>query len=290
VEIDFLVADNSRSWHGGNSDLPELLRSRGLYKSLSLALAHREGINVPSSLLLLALRNDLIELFANEFRLPLMIRVDYQSRPNAKPLGGIQLRSLEIIDRVCANLFNQACLPLLHPNLDRFEDVFSVGVLLTEDNDQAEFEVVGKGFDAGDLRLGEAIPHESFAVSLDAGTVHRHWVIDDEVYRQQSKIRRARARKLRAYTDFVNKSGQMLSDLSRFDDSDSSSVSTEIAIPVHYDAMPQNLFGELVLVIRRLKSGVLRGLPKSKVYVASLSCLPNGDWVLWDVYGDWYFR
>jgi len=116
-----------------------------------------------------------------------MIRVDYKSRPSAKPLGGIQLQSLEIVDRVCASLFDQGCLPWLHPNLDRFEDLFSAGILLTEESDLAEFEIVGKGFDAGDLRLGKAIPHESFTASLETGAISCHRIIEDAIYRSNAK-------------------------------------------------------------------------------------------------------
>lgn len=290
MENGFLVADTSNVWRGQNSDLAEFLESRRLYKSLSLLLARRADIKVPPSLLLLSLRSDLIENFAEEFHFPLMIRVDYQKRPKVKPLGGIPLNSLEIVERVCGNLLHDACLPLLHPDLDRFKDMFSSGVLLSRDSDDAEVEVVGKGFDAGDLRLGNAVPHESFLVDAAVGAIRKHRVISDETYKRQRDIRRGIARKLRAYVGYANKSGRLLGDLARFDHEHTEMPDPEPPIPPRYQPMPRDVLYALLRVAQKVKSGVIPSLPKSKVYVASVSWLPNEGWVLWDVYGDWYFR
>jgi hypothetical protein len=288
VKNDFLVGDTSRIWRDESSDLIDLLDSRGLYKSLSLVLARREGIKVPPSLLLLAIRPDLIREFASKFDLPLMIRVDYQNRPKIKPLGGIPLYTTEIIGLACKRLLADGCLPLLHPHLDRFDDLFSCGALLVRDSDQVEVEVVGKGFDAGDLRLGIAIPDETFMVDIANGTTTRHGVIDDEAYQKQRQIRRNTARKLRAYTDFANKAGKLLGELDGFDHQ--APTPTEPLIPSQYQVMPTDVRNELLDIVRRIKSGVLYGLPSSEVYVASMSYLPNDGWILWDVYGEWYFR
>lgn len=284
------MGDRSRVWRDENSDLFELLNSRRLYKSLSLALARREGVKVPPSLLLLAIRRDLIETFAEEFDFPLMIRVDYEKRPEAKPLGGVPLYSMETVERACRNLLDRGCLPLLHPHLDRFKDLFSCGALLSRDSNEAEVEVVGKGFDAGDLRLGTATPHETFVVDIPDSAIRRHQVIADEAYQRQRDIRHRTARKLRAYTDFANKSGRLLSDLGGFGHEVSESADLEPLIPPRYQMMPHEVLRELLGVVRKVKSGVLDGLPHSKVYVASMSYLPNEGWLLWDVYGDWYFR
>lgn len=219
-----------------------------------------------------------------------MIRLDYGSRPAAKPLGGIPVYSLEIVARVCENLLDQACLPLLHPNLDRFEDQFSAGVLLSHGTDEADFEIVGRGFDAGDLRLGKAVPHESLVADLAAGTTKHHKVLADDVYQRQRALRLRMMRKLKAYTRFVNESASLLADLNRFDGQAAALPNPEVLIPARYEPMPNDVLRKLLGVARRVKADVLQGLSKSKVYVASMSYLPKEGWVLWDVYGDWYFR
>ncbi len=286
----FLVAAQSKAWRRGDPGLVSLLQAERLYKSLSLLLARNARVHIPPSLLLLAVRRDLIAKFATDFGYPLMIRVDYRSRPKAKPLGGVPLYSVDTMERVCENLVRRGCLPLFHPHLDRFKDIFSCGVLLTDHSHEVEVEIVGKGFDAGDLRLGKAIPHETFQLNLTAGSVGRHTMIADDVYRRERATRAKVVSRLRAYSDFVNQSATLLADLAQFDSASDNLVVPEVMIPSRYEAMPTQCFAELLGIIRVIKSDVLRFLPHSKVYVASLSFLPVGGWTLWDVYGDWYLR
>jgi len=273
-----------------DSGLVDLLRSDQLYKSLSLVLACNAGVKVPPSLLLLVVRRNLIAKFANEFGYPLMIRVDYRSRPKAKPFGGVPLYTLDTMQRVSEDLIGQGCLPIFHPHLDRFKDVFSCGVLFTDQDHKADVEIVGTGFDAGDLRLGKAIPHETVQLNLATGSIERRTIIADDVYQRERSARTKAIHRLKAYSDFVNHSAKLLADLGRFDLEFVDTDVSERMIPEHYETMPSPLLKELLGIVRVVKSDVLGSLPHSKVYVASLSYLPIEGWVLWDVYGDWYLR
>ena len=285
----FALATSSEVWLADHSSLKDLLTSQRLYKSLSLLLADRAGINIPASLLLLAARPDVIASFISEWGYPLMIRVDYRSRPSAKPLGGIPLYQLDTMNRVCERIFAGGCLPLFQNDLDRFKDVYSSGVLLSNENDTAEVEAVGSGFDAGDLRLGKIIPHETISLDLTRGTAERRRVISDEVYARERSVRASLVKKLTSYISFANQSAMLLSDLNNLDLS-SYSVDLEIQIPLHYERMPTELLSELLQIARTVKTIVLRDLPQSNIYVASLSYLTGVGWLLWDVYGDWYRR
>ena len=286
----FLVAAQATVWQRGDPELVNLLASERLYKGLSLLLACNAGVDIPSSLLLFEVRRNLIAKFASEFGYPLMIRVDYRSRPKAKPFGGVPLYSLDTMLRVGEDLISRGCLPLFHPHLDRFKDMFSCGVLLSDQDPKADVEIVGRGFDAGDLRLGKAIPHETVELNLTTGRVGRRTVIADDVYQRERTARAKVIRRLRAYSNFVNQSATLLSDLARFDLEFGGTDVSEMTVPEQYETMPRQFLNELFGIVRVIKSDVLRSLPHSKVYVASLSYLPIEGWVLWDVYGDWYLR
>jgi hypothetical protein len=290
VQNRFSVVTPAAVWQRGDPGLVGLLASERLYKSLSLLLACDAGVDIPPSLLLQSVKRAPIAKFAEEWGYPLMIRMDYRSRPNAKPLGGLPLYGLDTMQRVCEDLVSQGYAPLFHPHLDRFKDMFSCGVLLTRGDFEADVEVVGRGFDASDLRLGKAIPHESFGLNLAAGNIERHTVIADEVYQRQRAARAKVVHKLKAYSNYVNRSGVLLSDLDQFDAESGETDDSKLLIPPHYEAMPNQLLQKLLEIIGILKSDVIAFLPNSEVYVASLSYLPVEGWVLWDVYGDWYQR
>jgi len=267
----------------------EFLTFERLYKSLSLLLARQTRLKVPPSLLLLTPRNELVSTFADEFGYPLMIRMDYRGRPKTKPVGGIPLYELNTINRVCKHLLGSGCLPLLHPNFDRFKDVFSSGLLLSHESDLAEVEIVGRGFDAGDLRLGRTIPHETIGLDLATGRSKRCRVISIEAYTRERSARDTMVRRLLAYTNFANRSGKLLHDLSDLDLADFP-LKSKINIPPRYERISDELVRELLEIARAIKIAVLPGLPPSKAYVASVSYLVGEGWVLWDIYGEWYQR
>jgi len=219
-----------------------------------------------------------------------MIRVDYRTLPKAKPIGGIPLQDFDTACRVSEGVIKGGCLPLFHPHLDRFKDMFNCGVLFTNGSNLAEVEVVGKGFDAADLRLGKAIPHETFRLDLAAGTISSRAFISDDAYERGRAARAAWVLRLKAYTRLVNQSANLLQDLELLDPEPITVSDAQEEIPVHYERMPDDVLRQLAAIAQIIRQVVLQGLPPSKIYVASLSYLRSEGWVLWDVYGDWYRR
>lgn len=286
----FLVATGSKIWHAGDPGLPNLLRAQRLYKSLSLLLAHTAGVKIPPSLLLVDPRPGLVAAFARKWHYPVMIRMDYRTRPDAKPIGGIPLHDGGTVEHVCQYLIKSACVPLLQEHLDRFRDIFSVGALMTPDSDVADVEVVGKGFDAGDLRLGKVIPQETFRLNLTTGTCTDRKIIKPDTYHRERVARAMTIRRLKAYIEFANRSARLLRDLTELDPKAKLLRDAIGEIPPEYEEMPQELSRELAEIIGAIRSVALRGLPPSEAYVASLSFLRKEGWVPWDVYGDWYQR
>jgi hypothetical protein len=284
-----VVASETESWATAQANLPDLLRSKHLYKGLSLVLAGIAGINIPPSLLLLSLATEHINVFAKTYGLPLMIRVDYPRRPRPKPIGGIPIYALDTVLRVSRDVLQNGLMPLFHPHLDRFEDLFSVGVLINPESNEVEVETVGKGFDAGDLRLGKVRPHETFRMDLATAEIEGQRIISDESYRGERSERMSYVHRLKHYIGFVNTSATLLADLDQFG-TDPPGTDAAKEIPVHYHQMPEHLRRELSTLASKIKSGVIDKLPKSRIYVASLSYLIPEGWVLWDIYGDWYWR
>jgi hypothetical protein len=284
----FVVASEASVWRDHEVSAG-LLESHRAFKTLSLLLADIAGVNVPASLLLLARRADIASDFARVWGYPLMIRLDYRQYPRKKPLGGIPIYRHDIVVRVCDYIFEQACFPLFHPHIDRFQDLHSVGILLNKSDYQAEVEVVGPGFDAGDLRRGIAIPHERLSLDLASGTVKRRTVIPALEYGRDRAIRVMTATKLASYIDSVNRSGVLASDLNGIDPGPKRGVGRAV-IPEKYTELPCELVEALIEIGAALWTSVIPALPQSKSYVASLSCVEGRGWVLWDVYGEWYRR
>lgn len=263
------------------------LKNKKLFKTLSLLLSSRAQIKVLPTALLLDYNNKYIDELITLWGLPLMIRMDFQVLPSKKLLGGIPLYNIEIIESVSEFIFRENCMPLFHPHLDRFEDLYSCGVVLNNKDFKCTIEIVGKGFDASDLRLGSSNPHEIININLFDGTVNERFIIPKGEYNKSKLERTKKINKYLNYIEFVNNGGLLLSSLNKF------KVTSKPAnknIPESYTAIPSYILKELANIIFKIRLDVLEPLPKSDVYIASFSYLPNRGWVLWDIYGSWYSR
>jgi hypothetical protein len=272
-------------------ELERVLRSRHLYKTLSLLLARRVGVPILPTLLLVDDNPSALEKFGEAYGWPLMIRMDFSNLPKRKTLGGIPLRSLLIAQHVNRFLFDQKCVPLYHPHLDRFKDSHSCGVLLSHRSSEAQIEVVGQGFDASDLRLGNTTPHETIAADILDGCFRRTSQVSPQQYSQQRKERSDRIKSFIRYIDHANNYGELLPDLKRFDCVDEHTPRMAVRrLPKAYSPLEPAAIRELCDLSCRIHSTVMPALPKSEHCVASFSRVPRWGWVLWDVYGKWYNR
>lgn len=255
-----------------------------------MLIAQRSGLRVPPSLLLLDSDMGAIDAFVTDWSLPVMVRMDYSTLPRRKTLGGIPLYGLEAIKRISAFLFDQSCLPLFHPELARLENEFSVGILVSKNAKTAKLDIVGKGFDAGDLRLGWANPHQSFDVDLLNDNLTPLGRISDKDYRVERIQRLERRARLSRYADFANENGKLLHTLDGLKVTESEITKHEAAIPEAYGAIPLFHLKELAKIAGILSFEVVGQLPPSKEFVGSLSYLRGHGWLLWDIYGEWYKR
>lgn len=192
----------------------DVLKHRSLFKTLSLVLSHRAGVPTPPLLLLCWPKLQLIREAGERWGWPLMVRMDFETLPSPKFIGGIQVFTVESAVHVSNYLFSHKCFPLFHPHIDRFWNQYSVGILFDPSNPSVvHAEIVGEGFDAGDLRLGAAIPHEMAQIDLEAQMVKPLSRIDKDSYTRECAARRLRIEALRRYITFVNAEGRLSSDL-----------------------------------------------------------------------------
>jgi hypothetical protein len=281
-----MVSDGKAIW-GDEEVTVDRLSQHRVYKTLSILAAGSAGIPTPPFLLLLGEDPEALTYFAKQWAMPLMIRIDYRRLPRSKPIGGISIDKMETMMRVCRSLLAEDCYPLLHPNIDRMSDVYSCGAIMSAASLDAELEFVGRGFDAGDLRRGTAIPHERMRFNLSTGSISEHSVIAPDEY-EREKHRRARyATALDRYTSEVNKSGHLKSAINVASSGAYKSGALE-RIPTNYERVPKLALKSLLPLIDGIRLRVLSTLPPSAAYVASFSFLPNKTWVLWDIYGHWY--
>ncbi len=283
----FVVVGESETWSDAAVE-STYLSAQGLLKSVSLLCALRAGINVPPTLLALHLRWEPIARVAQAWGYPVMVRMDYAHLPRRKPLGGIPLFNPRRVKDVCNQLLRRGLVPILHPNIDRFRDIYSAGVLLSTGTDQARVEIVGRGFDAADLRLGKSVPHEGFTIDLGNGRIVDRNVISTDLYGRARRERIATISRLQQYANYANSVGRLLSSLTSFRPSRSQFAFH--TVPTEYVPIPGGPVTELLSAAQIIQRHVLRSLPPSPVFVMSLSYMPDAGWVLWDVYGHWYRR
>ncbi len=283
-----IVTTSSEIWYDDKVDV-DFLRTKGLYKTLSLALAAQNSIKIPPTLLMIDQNDNVLLELAKNWHLPLMIRLDYSSYPNPKPLGGIPLNSLKSLSKITNNLFINNCFPLLHPNINRFENIYSANVMLNSSEYNACFEIVGKSFDASDLRHGVGTLHEYFIYNLIENKINERYIIEDKRYDLERVNRAQRIARLKQYIKLANKNGYLSSSLAEYDVSDEQIYKEIKTIPIQYIPLNKSKIKHLVQLAWNIRN-IIPILPTTKNYIGSVSLVPNVGWILWDIYGEWYKR
>jgi hypothetical protein len=93
----------------------------------------------------------------------MLVRSDRVEEVGKYPRGGFVVGGQELKDAVASFLRAQRTVYLLEP-IDPLRDQYSVNVAEWPAAPTLEFEVVGRGFDASDLKRGDLSPHESLAL------------------------------------------------------------------------------------------------------------------------------
>jgi hypothetical protein len=273
---------------GGKIDKTYVL-PQGLYKTLSLVEASKAGIMIPKTLLVIDPDIESIRHFTSTWLMPIL-RVDYVSRPRNKLLGGIPITSMDSLKDILLFLNNKGYYLLLHPYIDRFQNIYSAGVLLERGSAISHVEIVGTGFDAGDLRLGLSAPHEMFEIDLYSNDKQNAQIISPQDYVESRRKRLERRALLRAYTRYVNSSKKLCSDLGEFNGLEGHIPEDSIFVPETYTPLTYEATQNLKHASRAILENVIEKLPPSKAYAASFSFFKQDGWLLWDIYGQWYER
>lgn len=274
-----------------NADIDRhLLRDRGLFKMLSIVLCSQYGLSVPNTALLLDRRKQQFFASIGNWSRPHIYRVEYTTRPDSKVLGGVPIQNQKIASQLTSSLFKSGYYPLVHSYLDRFQNSYSAGVLLSSDSSDAFFEIVGPGFDAGDLRLGLSNPHEVFSVNLRTSVIHEDWTIPQEQYVRSRQARCDRIARLSAYFKYVNSHAILLPELPKASVRAMSSSLGDLLPPKSYEPIPKTMMNRLIHIAESVRRTIIPQLPSSKSYAVSLSYVKPNAWIIWDIYGEWYER
>lgn len=269
----------------------DFLKSRKLYKTLSLLLSSRSGMKIaPTSLLFLANRISVLENDLGFWKFPTMIRMDYSNLPKDKPLGGIPIFNVDSLSKAMSNLFSLNLYPLLHPHVDRFKNIYSVGMRLTANDFLLLIESVGQGFDASDIRLGNSSPHQTTKVNLENNKIIDNKIISDLEYKKERDKRKLIVRQYQGYIKYINSTGNFVSSLDNIPAKFLQNELEEEKIPELYKPLSTTQIKELADIAWDIFIRVLPSLPPSKDYIISLSYTKELGWVLWDIYGGWYVR
>lgn len=268
--------------------LRHFLNEEGLYKTLSLLEACRHNIPIPPTVLFYNLGDGALNSLLAKWSLPVTMRMDYKAFPQSKPLGGISLASRTGVRRIMRFLYKHKLYPLLHPYINRFDNIYSVGALIRQDSLSVDVEIVGRGFDAGDLRLGQSCPHQRYTIDLSEGIIKELELIGERQYSDERKARIVRRSQLKSYAQYADDKGELLNNLNVLP----TPVVTgdDQSVPAIYSPIPGEHLRALSHIIEKVVLYVLQYLPYSNSYVASISYVKDKGWLLWDIYGSWYVR
>lgn len=131
----------------------------------------------------------------------LLVRTDKARETPPYPSGGYLL-GLDAIHESAPRLIDEGRVLFLLEPRSPFMDRYSLGVLSWPD-EPIQVEVVGPGFDSGDLKRGLTSPHESFEFARGMGGTGKgrmlsHTIVDSASYRDSWDRRRNRVRQLLA--------------------------------------------------------------------------------------------
>jgi hypothetical protein len=266
----------------------KFLFRNNLFKSYSLLLALKNKIPVSDTTVLTSTNSvDMLEDYWNNFDKPVMLRMDYEKFPNEnnKFIGGIPVYELSTLKEICKFLFRYKYIPVLQPYSNRFKNEYNMNCSFSNDNNELYIELAGKGFDAGDLRLGKIESHEKIVFDYNLWKILSRKIISSQEYIYTKRRRESYIAKMETYIKYANNNDELLNDISTLEENKNSCEVNKEYIPVS-----KNLIEEVALLSYIIRKKILPLLPFSKDYVASISILENRKIVLWDIYGNWYYR
>jgi hypothetical protein len=213
--------------------------------------------------------------------------MDYENFPNTnnKFIGGIPIYELDTLKKICRFLFNNKYIPVLQPYSNRFKNEYNMNCSLSNDNDELYIELAGKGFDAGDLRLGMTESHEKIVFDYKLWKILSREIISSQEYISSRKKRESYIARMETYIKYANNKNELLNDISTLEEEKVDWELNKEYIPISKKAIE-----EIALLSYLIRKKILPLLPFSKDYVASISILENRKMVLWDIYGKWYYR
>jgi hypothetical protein len=279
---DFIVIDNKKEVKSPE----DFLLNNNYYKSYSLFLAHANSISILDTLILASIDSiDVLENYMNHFSNQIMIRMDYASLNGSKFIGGIPVNTLIALKKICLFLFDNGYIPVLQAYTNRFENLYSFGCLIKNMDDELIIEFVGKGFDAGDLRLNLTNPHQKIRYDCTNWKIVSNEIIQDEYVKAKEK-RESYIGKMETYIKYVNSESKLLisKDLDLLEGENRKTLNKEY-IPATKCEIQEAAFLSYII-----KTKIIPLLPFSQDYIASFSILENKKCVLWDIYGKWYQR
>jgi len=265
----------------------DFLLKSGYYKSYSLFMANNNDISILDTLILTSVDSiDVLEEYIKCFSEPIMLRMDYASLSGctSKYIGGIPVYTLSALKKICIFLFDNGYIPVLQPYPDRFKNLYGISCLLTIKDDELTIELVGKGFDAADLRLGLTNPHEKIVYDCNTWEILSREIISSHEYLNSKSKRELYTGKIEAYINYVSNENKLLKSIDSLKEDSIKKLSD------NYIPATKHIIDEAAFLSNIISMKILPSLPFSQDYIISFSVLENLKFTLWDIYGKWYIR
>ena len=196
-----------------------------------------------------------------------LMRTDGRGTPATTPPGGYMVRQ-ENSGLVLEQVLDRGCILLILEPHDRFRNLYGANVGFFANDEGGHLEVVGPGFDVGDLNRGLQSPHEWTMLDSREGRLSPRpggWSRIDE----------------KAYKDAIDSRSQFVSSQPAWKGVEAS-LTPEL--PASYVPMPDGIRRALLKDVRELPMLLqAMGISAEASLSASYVMEPPEGWLYWDV-------
>jgi len=234
MENTFAILSGEKAYYDQAENL-RILRERKLYKIYSLLLIQKAGMRTAPTFVILDKKPNNLKKILSQWEFPLLLRFDFASARNSDlVIGGALIQTPQAVERIAIDILQRGFTPFFCVSPDRHNNLYSASVVMARHSNEIMIELVGEGFDAGDLKRGVISPHETLSYDTASDEISGKRIIQEADYQTSRLERTRRVAQISAYSDFVNKEGHTLANFDNLTSSDEEIQKALEVIPEHY--------------------------------------------------------
>lgn len=222
----------------------------------------------------------LVEAFADKNNYDaLLLRTDRRPELSNSPRGGYLVGRSDL-DATLSHLMVDGRIPYLLEPIDPQDDLYSINAAVWAGDRVVNYEIVGPGFDASDLKRGDLSPHEAMSVDLWAdadapGAITDHTIVSPSAYERSRRLRLEKVGRAAGHgpwpaeargRDFLSQRGSSL-----------------LLQHSAYPPLPRRLIRQVHATVQRLYARLPEVDLPGPPFVVSATVTPRHRLIYWDV-------